>query len=273
MSTASGERRLRLAASRQTLFTLPLYELFELPGRPHVVWMLTSYADAPNAEQARNDIPFLFRSFESGQVGPKRMAKLHGGKPRMSTIHEYLDWTVTAQAAQEDDELVSDGVAVRGGGWAAGGHPRRATHRVQAAGPRAVTASHFLVQPAMHPTLGTNASRVHIAPQDFGGFRVLILLPRYVSHWPIPQHPGNIAGKRASSSLGPPLPPMPFLQTHGRALCAATIRSGPGYLEIPFVATHEGKRGRGYCRCVVCWCVRVRRWMWYQHRNRIHVCG
>lgn len=43
--------------------------------------------------------------------------------------------------------------------------------------------------------------------------------------------------------------PMPLLQTHGKPISAATIRSGPGYLEVPFVATHEGKRGKGYCRC------------------------
>ncbi len=111
MSTARGERRKNLAASREALKTLPLWEIFELPGRPHVVYMLRSYADHPNpkeaAEAARADVPFLFKAFETGQIGPKRMAKMHGGKPRISTIHEYLDWTVTAQAAQEDDELVS----------------------------------------------------------------------------------------------------------------------------------------------------------------------
>ena len=41
---------------------------------------------------------------------------------------------------------------------------------------------------------------------------------------------------------------LPCPQVHGKPVCAATIRSGPGYLEIPFVATQEGKRGRGYCR-------------------------
>jgi hypothetical protein len=70
-----------------------------------------SYASATNQQeaalQARADLPFLFKAFETGQIGPKRMAKMHGGKPRMATIHEYLDWTLTAQAAQEDDELVS----------------------------------------------------------------------------------------------------------------------------------------------------------------------
>lgn len=110
MSTARGERRLRLAASRELLYKLPLGELFELPGRPHVVYQIRSYASTDDAaeavQQARNDIPFLFKAFETGQIGPKRMAKMHGGKPRMATIHEYLDWTITAQSAQEDDELV-----------------------------------------------------------------------------------------------------------------------------------------------------------------------
>lgn len=86
-------------------------ELFELPGRPQVCYQVISYATTGNSEeaaaQARSDIPFLFKAFETGQIGPKRMAKMHGGKPRMATIHEYLDWTVTAQSAQEDDELVS----------------------------------------------------------------------------------------------------------------------------------------------------------------------
>lgn len=37
----------------------------------------------------------------------------------------------------------------------------------------------------------------------------------------------------------------------GKPLTAATIRTGPGYIEVPFVATHENKRGRGFGRCVV----------------------
>jgi len=195
MSTARGERRLRLAASRDLLYKLPLGELFELPGRPHVVYQIRSYASTDNQEEAvlaaRNDVPFLFKAFETGQIGPKRMAKMHGGKPRMATIHEYLDWTVTAQEAQEDDEL------------------------------------------------------------DFGGFRIVVVLPRYVSHWPYPGSLSNREGKRTHPDMGAPLPPYPLLQTHGRPVSAATIRSGPGYLEIPFVATHEGKRGRGYCRCLI----------------------
>ena len=87
-------------------------------------------------------------------------------------------------------------------------------------------------------------------PQDFGGFRVLVLLPRYKSHWPSPISLSKAEGTKAHPKLGASKGPFPFLQTHGKPLSAATIRSGPGYLEIPFVATHETKRGRGYCRSV-----------------------
>ena len=111
MSTAQGQRRLCLKATRDALLQLPINELFELPGRPHVVFQLRTYASVVDpegaAEQARYEVPFLFKAFETGQIGPKRMAKMHGGKPRVATIHEYLDWTVTAQAAESDDELVS----------------------------------------------------------------------------------------------------------------------------------------------------------------------
>ncbi len=113
MSTSRGSRRLRLANSRPLLYDIPLNELFELPGRPHVVYQIRSYANSVQpqeaAAEARADLPFLFKAFETGQIGPKRMARMHGGKPRMATIHEYLDWTVTAQGSLEDDELVRRG--------------------------------------------------------------------------------------------------------------------------------------------------------------------
>lgn len=110
MSTATGDRRVRLSDTRSQLYKIPLNELFELPGRPHVVYQVRSYANptAPEsaAAAARNDMPFLFKAFETGQIGPKRMAKMHGGQARDATIHEYLDWTVTAQGADQDGELV-----------------------------------------------------------------------------------------------------------------------------------------------------------------------
>ncbi len=85
--------------------------------------------------------------------------------------------------------------------------------------------------------------------QDFAGFRVLVILPRYKSTWPPPG--GYAPGEQPKSVgiLGGPKEPLPVLQACGKPLTAATIRTGPGYLEIPFVATHENKRGRGYCRC------------------------
>ena len=55
------------------LVQLPLNELFELPGRPHVVYQIRSYENlgslAEAAAQARSDMPFLFKAFETGQVG------------------------------------------------------------------------------------------------------------------------------------------------------------------------------------------------------------
>ena len=86
--------------------------------------------------------------------------------------------------------------------------------------------------------------------QDFSGFRLLLLYPRERSCWPAPtQH--QKATPRAHPILGAPKDPWPALQIKGKPLSAATIRSGPDYLEVPFVATHEAKRGRGYGKCVV----------------------
>ncbi|MEW5308633.1 MAG: hypothetical protein WDW38_000576 [Sanguina aurantia] len=183
MSTANGQRRHHLALSRTALHALPCNTLFELPGAPA--------RPAEAALGARSDIPFLFKAFETGQIGPKRLSKIHGGKPRMATIHEYLDWTVTAVQAEMDDEL------------------------------------------------------------DFGGFRVIVVLPRYRCGWPAPGTAHTHEGVRPSLELGAPGNPLPRLEANSRPLSAATVRSGPGYLEVPFVATAETKRGRGYCRCLV----------------------
>ena len=103
MSTAEGPRRLELKAARSLLYKIPLNQYFELPGRPHVVYQMRSYASisedaeatAEAAAHARADLPFLFKAFEIGQIGPKKLAKMHGGAPRVATIHEYLDWTLT----------------------------------------------------------------------------------------------------------------------------------------------------------------------------------
>jgi GNAT superfamily N-acetyltransferase len=87
-------------------------------------------------------------------------------------------------------------------------------------------------------------------PQDFSGFRMLLLYPRDRCMWPAPFQ-NQTPTERAHPKLGAPLDPWPALVVKGKPLTAATIRSGPGYLEVPFVATHESKRGRGYGRCCV----------------------
>lgn len=114
MSTASGERLRMLHESRKQLYSLPTDVLFELPGRPNVVYMIKDYSKDPTqgAQEARSEVSFLFKAFETGQIGPRRLARMTGEKPRASTIHEYLDWTVTAIEAHNEGEYVS--------GWPAG---------------------------------------------------------------------------------------------------------------------------------------------------------
>lgn len=47
--------------------------------------------------------------------------------PRAATIHEYLDWTVTASEAEDPDELVGGAAGVLGaaGSWQAHEEERR----------------------------------------------------------------------------------------------------------------------------------------------------
>lgn len=93
-------RRVNYWASRAGVFSVG--QLFEIPGRPHVVWTLRDYGHPcygprpAGAKLAREDFTFLFRSFESGQTPPHRLKK---GQAHSPTIHEYLDWTVTAAAS------------------------------------------------------------------------------------------------------------------------------------------------------------------------------
>lgn len=110
MSTAWGERLQSLNASRPLLYDLPVDQLHELPGRPNVVYCIRDYRAEPKSAQAleaRSDMPFLFKAFETGQIGPRRLSRLAGDRPRSMTIHEYLDWTVTGMEAKQDGEYVS----------------------------------------------------------------------------------------------------------------------------------------------------------------------
>eukprot|EP00882_Tetradesmus_deserticola_P021376 GHRQ01023145.1.p1 GENE.GHRQ01023145.1~~GHRQ01023145.1.p1 ORF type:complete len:132 (+),score=31.87 GHRQ01023145.1:287-682(+) len=113
MSTAWGERLDKLHESRQLLYTLPVDQLHELPGRPNVVFSIKDYREdkVQGALECRSDMPFLFKAFETGQIGPRRLSRLVGDKPRNATIHEYLDWTVTGVEAQQEGEYVSAAAA------------------------------------------------------------------------------------------------------------------------------------------------------------------
>lgn len=191
MSKVSLERLNVLRQHRRPLFDFPSNALHEIPGRPHVVFSLRDYSEDRDAsiQEARSELAFLFKAFETGQINPKRLDQKLAGQRRFHTIHEYLDWTVTAVAAEDEGDL------------------------------------------------------------DFGGFRLIVLLPRFVPDHP---PPGSVREEpKASPQIGAPANPVPPLSSHGRPISAATIRCGPGYLEIPFFATHDAKRGRGYGRALL----------------------
>lgn len=190
---SNRQRRSQLLAARGRANELPCHEPFELAGRPNVYYELRDYSQ-PNkldgSKQARSDVPYLFKSFETGQARPPRPGTKNAQLPRAATIHEYLDWTVTAQGSQAVDEL------------------------------------------------------------DFSGFRTIVLVPRFRPHWPAP----GLFDKEHSKKphrLGAPRNPWPVLLCDGKPVCAATVRVSLGYLEVPFFATLESKRKKGYGRALV----------------------
>ena len=77
--------------------------------------------------------------------------------------------------------------------------------------------------------------------QDFGGFRTVLLIPRFRPAWPPPEAFERECPKRAAS-LGAPRCPLPQLLPKGKPVCAATVRLGPGFMEVPFFATQETHR-------------------------------
>lgn len=113
-----GARRRREA--HRALLGLPTDTFLELPGRPTILYQLRDYSTAAGfappedpacsrgdgARAAREDLPFLFRAFEAGHPPPPPPGSKEAEAPRASTIHEYLDWTVSAAEANAPDELV-----------------------------------------------------------------------------------------------------------------------------------------------------------------------
>eukprot|EP00887_Chlorella_sp_A99_P000558 scaffold17.g558.t1 len=101
-------RRDALRPHREALYRLPVDQLFEVPGRPQVVFAIRDYSRPTPKEgraAARAEVPYLFKAFETGQKPPPRPGTKKAEQPRAATIHEYLDWTVTASEPEDPDEL------------------------------------------------------------------------------------------------------------------------------------------------------------------------
>ena len=76
---------------------------------------------------------------------------------------------------------------------------------------------------------------------------MIVLLPRFKPGWVAP---GTYQEElpRRSEELGAPKAALPVIMPNGKPICSATIRAGPGYLEVPFFATQETRRRKGYGR-------------------------
>ena len=201
-------RRNKLQTARDSVDVLPCQEAFELAGRPNLFYELRDYAQ-PNrvdgAKQARSDIPYLFKSFETGQARPPRPGTKYAQLPRAATIHEYLDWTVTAQGAAAQDELVTLLPIAAASGTSL---------RMQ---PNAYVRQMCLIYDS--------------DMQDFSGFRTIVIVPRFRPHNPAPGAFHEDYPKRFHG-LGAPKNPWPRLMNEGKPVCAATVRVSLGYMEV-----------------------------------------
>ena len=77
--------------------------------------------------------------------------------------------------------------------------------------------------------------------QDFGGFRVVAVIPRHKPNWPAPGAYEEEVPKKFKD-LGTTTNPLPSLLPGGKAISAATIRLGLSWMEIPFVATQVSSK-------------------------------
>ena len=99
-------RRAKLVEARKALQRIPCRELFEISGRPNVAYEVRDYRIADGRRLSRLELPFLFKAFETGQPAPPRAGSKNASKPRAATIHEYLDWTVTAEEQKRPSDIV-----------------------------------------------------------------------------------------------------------------------------------------------------------------------
>ena len=70
----TSKRRAELRQARQVLFELPRNDMFEVAGHPTVYYELRDYRYHPGGKEegiraARADVGFMFKAFETGQVG------------------------------------------------------------------------------------------------------------------------------------------------------------------------------------------------------------
>jgi len=187
-------RRAFLKGIRETVDGIPSGHNWEVPGNANVVFAMRDYRSEDimkGRKLARDELPFLFKAFEQGQAPPPRPGTKKADLPRAATIHEYLDWTVTASVPQDPDEL------------------------------------------------------------DFEGFRVLVLYPRFKLWHPPPTEPYNSEIPLIHPQFGATKPPIPHIQVCNRPICAATIRIGPSWIEVPFYATVESRRNKGNGRALL----------------------
>ena len=64
----------------------------------------------------------------------------------------------------------------------------------------------------------------------------MAVIPRHKPNWPAPGA-YETEGRKRFKELGTASNPLPVLLPGGKAISAATIRIGLGWMEIPFVAT------------------------------------
>ena len=205
-------------------------------------------------QNARAEVPFLFKAFESGQAPPPRPGTKKAEQPRAATIHEYLDWTVTASEATDPDELVRRG-RVRGAGARARTEQRHVWRcQITSTSLRALPRAGFrrlscggaaaAIPPAVAAAqLPRHARRAAQAHDDWGAKTAGARLAG-VCVW----RGGGGASccqRAAPCALTPPAPPPAGTQVHNKPICAATIRLGPGWMEVPFYATQELRRNKG----------------------------
>lgn len=177
-------------------------DYIELPGRPNIVYQLKDYTPLPDGvQQAREEVPFLFKAFEVGQTRPPAVKNDETGMgammyaPRAATIHEFLDWTVSGVVPIE-------------------------------------------------------ARRSVRFTQDFWGFRMIMIYARNRPMYP-PPRTYDVEVPCVEPRLAAPSPSLPILIPRGKPLTAATIRCGPNYLEVPFFATVDHRRGQGFGRILL----------------------